>query len=445
MCSTPFNTCHIIFVTLWVLGELFMQLRTIANPFTLANKQAQTKETAHKQNPLRLLFSHAQHGGHKVKIWKRDPAVKEIGIRTSFIHTPIQAGPQDDEIVIQGMPKVSPDKDGNFLFDPSKQSKEFDAVHTFAVVRQVMTGMQRSLKRMGVKTDFNWQWGKTNPINVFPHAGETPNAYYSRREKAMKFFFFNAPQGPLKGQKIYTNRSFDIVSHETGHAVLDGLKPGFLSSWHPQTGGIHESFGDLMSIFTMLSQLDQCETIVAESKGNLHDKSFINSVAKEFGDALGRPWGLRNAANDLKLSDVTNEVHDISQVMTGAVYAVLADMFEANLNLDQEDPAMTLFKTGEHLQSLVLKALIDSPDKNATFKDVAENMIRLESNPAFKEIIRKSFTEREILGVSIKAENKGITPGKLNFDKTCGTLQLPEFQTEINAAIDQAIKLNLKG
>lgn len=420
-----------------------MQLRSIAGSVS-TGLNTEVKENK-KVNPLRLLFSNANHGGHKVRIWKRDPSTKEIGIRTSFIHTPINAGPQDDEIVIQGMPKVSANKDGDFLFDPIKQSKEFDAVHTFAVVRQVMTGVKRSLKRMGVKSDFNWQWGNTNPINVHPHAGETPNAYYSRREKAMKFFYFKAPQGPLKGKQVYTNRSFDIVSHETGHAVLDGLKPGFLSSWHPQTGGIHESFGDLLSIFTMLSQLDQCETIVAESKGNLHDKSFINSVAKEFGDALGRPWGLRNAANDLKLSDVTNQVHDISQVMTGAVYAVLADMYEANLKLDQEDPAMTLFKTGEHLQALVLKALIESPDKNATFKDLAENMIRLEPNAQFKEFIRKRFTDREILGLSIKGNQDDVKPSKLNFNKTCGTMQLPEFQTEINAAIDQAIKLNLKG
>ena len=205
-----------------------------------------------------------KHKGHKVKIWKQDPSVEEIGIRTSYIHTPIKPGPKDDDIVIQGMPKVLPNKDGDFLFDPLKQPKEFDAVHTFSVIRQVLTGIQRAYNRMGIKEPFEWQWGKKVAINVHPHAGVTANAYYSRAEKALKFFYFNATQGENKGKKVYTNRSFDIVSHEAGHAVLDGIKPGLLSSWHPQSGGLHESFGDLLSIFTMLSQLDQCESIIAE-------------------------------------------------------------------------------------------------------------------------------------------------------------------------------------
>ena len=50
-------------------------------------------------------------------------------------------------------------------------------------------------------------------------------------------------------------------------------------------------------------------------------------MAEEFGLALGRPNGLRNADNDLKLSQVSTEVHAISQVFTGGVFDVLADIF----------------------------------------------------------------------------------------------------------------------
>ena len=371
--------------------------------------------------------------GHKVQLWKQDPSVKAIGIRSSYIHTPINKGPADDTIEIKGMPQVGPNADGDFMYDNVTHPKEFDAVHTFAVVRQVMTMFQRALKRMDVTDNFTWQWGSA-PAKVYPHAGNTANAYYSRGQRSLKFFYFTPP-GKSVNDRVYTTRSFDIVSHETGHAVLDGLKPGFLESWHPQTGGLHESFGDLSAIFTMLAQLDQCEAVIAESKTNLHDKTFFSAMAEEFGEALGRPMGLRNANNTLKLSDVSTEVHAISQVFTGAIYDVLSDMFEDSLKLDSEDPAATLFKTGEHLNALLLSALIKSPDRNATYKDVAQNMIDIETNVRWKDFILKRFTEREVFGTTKLA---AAEPQKLDWSDTCGTLKRREHQKLFNEAIRNA-------
>src|SRR5262249_52484659 len=142
------------------------------------------------------------------------------------------------------------------------------------------------------------------------------------------FFFFDKPGAPSPPPRIFTCRSLDIVSHETGHAVLDGLKPNWImASSTPQTGALHESFGDLTAIFLALSQFDQVEAIIAQTKARLHDKTFLSDLAEEFGLALGRTNGLRNADNNLKLSQVTNEVHDLSQVFTGGIYDVLADFF----------------------------------------------------------------------------------------------------------------------
>ncbi len=71
-----------------------------------------------------------------------------------------------------------------------------------------------------------------------------------------------------------------MVAHETGHAILDDLKPNYINFDEGQTGGLHESFGDLTAIFTMLAQLDQCEAIIAESKADLHNKTFFPAVAR---------------------------------------------------------------------------------------------------------------------------------------------------------------------
>ena len=149
-------------------------------------------------------------------------------------------------------------------------------------------------------------------------------------------------------------RSFDIVSHETGHAVLDGLKPQWLNADNPpQTGGLHEAFGDLTAIFLALSQLDQCDAVVAQTKARLHDKTFLADIAEQFGLALGNTNGLRNADNDLTLSQAGTEVHAISQVFTGALYDIL-HCLEARLELPARIRPAVVLQAGResgHLRS----------------------------------------------------------------------------------------------
>ncbi|MCP5048955.1 MAG: hypothetical protein GY940_17425 [bacterium] len=356
--------------------------------------------------------------GSKVKIWKQDPTV-DIGIRSCFIHTEVGDGPKDSEIEIKGMPVVLANSERDFLFNPAENQLEFDAVHTFAIVRQVLTIFKRALLRNGITSDFSWQWGSGQPIQVYPRAGLDANAYYARGERSLRFFYFH-PQNNERLNLVYTCRSFDIVAHECGHAILDALKPGFWSSHHPETGGIHESFGDQTAIFTMLAQMDQCEAIIAESKANLHNKSFFPAIAEQFGEALyGRTTGLRNADNDLKMSDVSNQVHDISQVLTGAVYDILADIFDDYKKPDSYDHAETLFRVGKHMTSLVILSILQGPGENATYKDIAEKMIEIEPVEKWKEFIKEEFTKREILGRRVGMAK----PGKPRWDKCCGTLR----------------------
>jgi len=363
--------------------------------------------------------------GSKVKIWKQDPSVLSIGIRSSYISTKVQNGPKDNDIILKGMPHVVGNTDEDFIFYPEENPLEFDAVHTFTIVRQTLTMLRRALNRMGITQNFNWFWGP-EPIQVYPRAGLDANAYYSRNEKALRFFYFH-PSGDESKPLIYTCHSFDIVAHEVGHAALDSLKPEFLSSsWHPETGGLHESFGDLTAMFTMLAQMDVCEAIIVESKADLHSKTFFPALAEQVGDAFGRAMGLRNADNDLKMSDVSTEVHDISRVFTGAIYDILADFFELYQDPGLYDQAESLFKIGKYLTSLVIAALWQGPDANATYADIANKMIEIEEDDERKEIIRNQFRKREILDAP--AGLKGIEPRQLSWNGCCGTMLLKEHQ-----------------
>lgn len=375
--------------------------------------------------------------GSRVKIWKQDPSVKSIGIRSSYISTEVQDGPSDQDIILQGMPHVVANANNDFIFLPQENPLEFDAVHTFTIVRQVLTMLRRALNRMQITQNFNWYWGP-EPINVYPRAGLDANAYYSRYEKALRFFYFH-PAGNESNPLIYSCRSFDIVAHEVGHAALDSLKPEWLSSsWHPQTGGLHESFGDLTAIFTMLAQMDVCEAITVESKADLHTKTFFPAMAEQFGEAFGRPMGLRNADNDLKLSDVSTEVHDISRVFTGAVYDILADFFEIYQDPSLFDQAESLYKVGKYLTSLVIASIWQGPEVNATYADIANKMMELEEDDVRKEIIKNQFKKREILDAPVSLA--AVQPMALSWEGCCGTMRHRDHLRLFEKNIAEALK-----
>lgn len=343
--------------------------------------------------------------GARVLMWKQDPSVDEIGTRKVFLPGVVLAGPRDARIVLgdSTIPPVEPNAFGDFVTMPD--TPQFDAVHTFAVVRQTLTMYQRALSTAGSAMPLPWQWNSsadTSPLQVYPYGlPNVMNAYYSRAQACLKFGDF-VPNGETA--RIYTCRSFDIVSHETGHAVLDGLKPQWLMAGNPpQTGGLHESFGDLTAIFLALSQLDQCDAVVAQTKARLHDKTFLADIAEQFGLALGSTTGLRNADNDLTLSQAGTEVHAISQVFTGAVYDILADVFALERNPALEDCASVLHRVAGWLRGLVLRALIAAPDAAATFADVANEMLRLaqeDGKPqAVVNAVRDRFAQREVFAV----------------------------------------------
>jgi hypothetical protein len=371
--------------------------------------------------------------GSRTRIWKQDPSVKDLNLpRTVYIHGEVNEGPSDSQIVIRGLIPVSPDLNRDFLIDPISDEKAFDAVHAYTVVRQVVTMYQRVLQKK-----LQWQWNTdTNQevIAVHPHAGRAANAYYSRNEKVLKFFFFKPFNQPADAPDVFTCRSLDIVAHETGHAILDSLKPSWLSwSAPPQTGGLHEAFGDLTSIFLILSQLDLVEYIIAETKADLHRRNILSALAEQFGNALGFPEGLRNADNDLKLSEVSSEVHEISQVFTGAVFDILADVFTANRKPRLRDDAEVLYETGKYITGLTIRAIEKSPDNNATYADVAKAMLEIvkaDGHEDYAAFIEKHFVFREVLGPQAFAGPPDLSHLGIYADRSrcCGTMQNPEYQ-----------------
>ena len=397
--------------------------------------------------------------GHGVRVlmWKQDPSVHEIGTRKAFLPGLVLDGPRDARIVhgAPGIALVSPNAFGDFVCMPD--TPQFDAVHAYAVVRQTLTMYQRALAASDHDTPLPWQWNSSAdlaPIAVFPYGlPNVMNAFYSRAQACLRFGDF-IPAG--QDARVYTCRSLDIVAHETGHAILDGLKPGWLLADNPpQTGALHESFGDLTAIFLCLSQLDQCEAIVAQTRAQLHDKTFLSDIAEETGLALGRPNGLRNADNDITLSQAGNEVHALSQVFTGAIYDILAALFAFERAPATQDDAALLHQVGDYLRGLLLRALIGAPEHAPGFADVVNGMLRLAAQDgkpvAYLNAIRDHFVLREVVDSPLAPgvdHQDGLmlapavqdAPGAVQDRRACcGTMNLAEYH-DVQGLLDAELQ-----
>ena len=405
--------------------------------------------------PVRTPIPRAVINGARVLMWKWDPVTGATSVRKAFLAGHILAGPRNARIAVQGVTPVIPNVLGDLIETPGTEA--FDAVHTFAVVRQTLTMFQRAL----FPTSVPWQWNSphdTEPINVFPRAGEAMNAFYSRNERALKFFCFAPPGTPATVPSVYTCRSQDIVAHETGHAVLDGFKPNWIPTRNPpQTGALHEAFADLTAIFLTLSQPEQVAAIVAQTKANVHNKTFLPDMVEELSFALGRPTGLLNADNELTLAQVGAEVHDLAQVFTGAVYDILADIvaFELKPNLD---PAAVLYTAAEYLCSLLIRAVKAAPDTNPSFADVVNQMLsvaQLDDKPVqYRNFIRNRFVLREVVasrtpptadhqaGEKLEAKVRDAPDAIQTRHACCGTMQHPQYAGEesVDSEIEQFVK-----
>lgn len=347
--------------------------------------------------------------GSRFNIWKQDPTVIDLGVRKTFIYSKVNDGPSDSQLVIDKLPLLSPDSNGDFLFDKpdlpiidsildtppvTKKDEDFDAAHTYAVVRQVLNMYERLLD-----ATIKWAWNidnNTDPLKLSPHDNKGKKAFYDRTLKAIKFEYFYV----VDSHPFFSCRSSDIVSHETGHAILDALKPKWGttesgSNPPPQAGALHESIGDLTSIFYILSQFDLVDYIIVETKSDLHfQKNILATWSEQLKDLPD--IGPRNADNNLTIQQAGFSVHKLSQVFTGAIYDCLSDIFEAMRDVSKRSDAESLYLAGRYMFKLLVDSILDSPDDDINFAILA-NIIIKKAQPEYQDFIKNHFKVRDIL------------------------------------------------
>ena len=243
-----------------------------------------------------------------------------------------------------------------------------------------------------------------NRLIVVPHAGYGQNAYYDRASKSLQFYYFGSAE-----ETVYTCLSVDIVHHEFGHAVLDGIRPLFNESSNPQTAGFHEFIGDLSAILLTLRNNTLRQRLAEKSGGKFEHATSVSSIAEEFGKAVNaRPY-LRTANNELTMSKVVGETsaHRLSEVLTGAMFDILTAIGDQYQREDRErgarTPKQAFYDAADRMQRMAIQPLDLLPPVEVTFRDYALAVCRsqLLAEPidpeGYYDILIETFRRREIL------------------------------------------------
>jgi hypothetical protein len=168
-------------------------------------------------------------------------------------------------------------------------------------------------------------------LRIYPHALRQQNAYYSSNKKALLFGYFPASTTDaghnLPGGTVFTCLSKDIITHETTHALLDGLHPYFNEPSNPDVLAFHEAFADIVALFQHFSQPEAVRNQIAQTRGNLNKDNLLSQFARQFGEATGKRAALRSAIGTSKVLQDTTEAHERGSILVAAVFKAFITIY----------------------------------------------------------------------------------------------------------------------
>lgn len=365
------------------------------------------------------------------KVYPQDPLITSPQLY--HLKGKVNIGPENNRVkTVDISEPAKPDNKGSYI--SGLNTPQFDRVNAYLFTVKTLKMYEEALGR-----EVSWAF-PSEQIKIHPRAGKMANAYYNRWGEEIKLFHFK--HRFKEDQTCYTSEMADVVTHETGHAVLDALRPNYIG-WGNQAGAIHEGFGDSTAMLVAMMNDDLIERVVKSTGGDLRKENVIASLAEQFGEAIyGNKLYLRNAINDLKMSDFTSgkesdEVHNFGRLFGGMFYDVIveiAQFYSKEMPLDK-----ALMKTREDLTKLFARAMGDfSPTVNVYYADIAKALLkadRIDFNGQYNHLLSKVFVEREVLDSrtikSWEAEISNLPKIKINAQDLTSEKTIKSFVSRV--------------
>ncbi|MTH78104.1 hypothetical protein GL286_10220 [Paracoccus aestuariivivens] len=248
---------------------------------------------------------------------------------------PILAGPSDDRMYIANpidpkrpyglpflppylgplRPPVRPGPDGHFdQILPG--SPDFLSVHSYACCRRVLDICEGYVGRR-----IDWFFDDTfERLEIVPHIPDWDNA-----QSGYGFLELGDCVPPTPTSSFALN--FDAIAHEMGHLILLselGIPDG--DGDDAEYFAYHESVADFLSLICLLHFDSATDKILRRTGGNL----LIHNELDRFSE-LSDEKQLRSLNHTLRMSDVSNEVHDRSKPFSAALFDSLVEVYQTLL------------------------------------------------------------------------------------------------------------------
>lgn len=299
------------------------------------------------------------------------------------------------------------DTKGEVLDRANLDSPQFRQMNVWATLQNALDFFENGF---GLGRRIEWGF-EGNRLIVVPHAGYGESAFYDRDSKSLQFYYFDRGEEGTR-KRIYTCLSADIINHEFGHAVLDGVRPHCHESVFAETAAFHEFLGDISAILIAFRNTEFRGQVAKATGGDLDKDNTLSSLAEEFGNNIGDQPYLRSALNPLKYKDVKDDQrqHYMSQVLTGAMFDIVRRLTAYYMKVRGESAKDALWSTIRRMQCMAVQPLDLLPPVDVTFEDYALAVLRAEQivNPTDPDGYRKMmidvFVDRGILSEAKAAE-----------------------------------------
>jgi len=240
---------------------------------------------------------------------------------------------------------------------PSEGNPKFHQQMVYAVAMVTIQNFEQALGRKALwSTRLQWSEERQVWINefvrrlrIFPHAIREANAFYDPERKALLFGYFPAsvinPGNNLPGGMVFSCLSFDIVSHETTHALLDGLNRRYVDNTNLDALAFHEAFADIVALLQRFKFPEVLRHEIAATRGQLRQENLLSKLAWQVGQAIGHYGALRDALGtmdadgnwipakpDPRAMELTTEPHARGAILVAAIFDAFVTIYEQRTN-----------------------------------------------------------------------------------------------------------------
>jgi hypothetical protein len=186
---------------------------------------------------------------------------------------------------------------------------------------------------------------------------------------------------------VYNCRTVDLVAHETGHAIIDSLKPEW-EKGDAETRGIAEAFCDLTAMFLILSQKDLCDVVMTETGGDITKSNILSLFGVGHGSEENPNKEIRNAINKITYKENHWNTYSYGEVIINLFYGMLIDQLLIDNN-GHERSSDILYKLGSEWIKNIVNIFLNCDNQNPRIAEFSRLLI--DTNSFKNEYIKKRF------------------------------------------------------